>query len=286
MIKVLLTGSAGYLGTHVLRALVDHGVSVLAVQRRGEVTSSQVETIHCDFGSLDVNGLTRLGPIDRVLHLAWSDGFNHNARSHIDHLATHVQFARNVAEAGIPHFAGMGSMHEIGYWEGAINENTPTAPRSMYGIAKNALREAARLVTEQADGFFQWLRGYYILGDDQRNHSLFTKILTWEAEGKTTFPFNSGKSLYDFIDVQTLADQIVCSTLQPTIGGVIECCSGKPVALRDKVEEFIARHSLNIRPEYGAFPERPYDSPGIWGDSTKIDQILLKARTYPEHDRN
>ena len=31
----------------------------------------------------------------------------------------------------------MGSMHEIGYWEGAIDENTPCNPMSMYGIAKD-----------------------------------------------------------------------------------------------------------------------------------------------------
>ncbi len=36
-------------------------------------------------------------------------------------------------------------------------------------------------------------------------------------------------------------------------------------------------HDLNITLEYGAFPDRPYDSPGIWGDATKIQQILAHA---------
>ena len=31
---------------------------------------------------------------------------------------------------------------------------------------------------------------------------------------------------------------------------------------------------FKIRPEYGAFPDRPYDSPGVWGDAEKIKKIM------------
>jgi dTDP-6-deoxy-L-talose 4-dehydrogenase (NAD+) len=147
----------------------------------------------------------------------------------------------------------------------------------MYGVAKNALREVARLEVEKAGGVFQWLRAYYILGDDERNQSLFTKILGWEAEGKATFPFNSGLNKYDFIDVRDLARQIALVSLQTKVAGVIDCCSGVPMALRDRVEAFIADNGLAIRPEYGAFPDRPYDSPAVWGSIAKINRILADA---------
>lgn len=62
----------------------------------------------------------------------------------------------------------MGTMHEIGYWEGAIDENTPCNPLSMYGIAKDALRRCMIQYTQQKGCILQWLRGYYILGDDKR----------------------------------------------------------------------------------------------------------------------
>ena len=44
--------------------------------------------------------------------------------------------------------------------------------------------------------------------------------------------------------------------------------------MADKVEEFITEHGLKIRPEFGAFPDRPYDSPAVWGDATKINKIM------------
>lgn len=281
MRRVLVTGAGGYVGRHLVRALADRGVGVVAVQRSGPVADPRAHLLAVDFASLRADDLRALGPIDCVIHLAWSDGFNHGAASHINALPDHVRFVRETGVAGIPQFVGMGSMHEIGYWEGMIGEATPSAPRSMYGIAKHALREAARLLAEQERQVFQWLRSYYITGDDSRNKSLFAKILQWEGEGYTSFPFNSGRSQYDFIDVAELADQIASASLQTAVTGVIECCSGQPVALKDKVEAFLAANHLAIRPEYGAFPERSYDSPAVWGDATKIQRILVAEAARP-----
>ena len=55
------------------------------------------------------------------------------------------------------------------------------------------------------------------------------------------------------------------------------CCSGQPVALKDAVEKFIKNRSLDIRPEYGAFPSRAYDSPCVYGKADRIRCILMGA---------
>ena len=104
--------------------------------------------------------------------------------------------------------AVMGTMHEVGYWEGAITDETPCNPMSMYGIAKNALRQAVLQLQKEMNFSVYWLRAYYILGDDEKNHSVFSKILQMEKEGKEKFPFTSGKNLYDFIQVDELAHRI------------------------------------------------------------------------------
>ena len=43
---------------------------------------------------------------------------------------------------------------------------------------------------------------------------------------------------------------------------------------REKIEEFIAEHNYSIKPEYGVYPAREYDSPAIWGNAEKINQII------------
>ena len=46
------------------------------------------------------------------------------------------------------------------------------------------------------------------------------------------------------------------------------------MTLAERVEQYIKDNDLDITLEYGAFPDRPYDSPGVWGDVSKITRIL------------
>ena len=94
------------------------------------------------------------------------------------------------------------------------------------------------------------------------------------AEGKTEFPFTSGKNMYDFVDVDDLAEMIAKASVQDEVDGIINVCTGEPMTLADRVEAYIREHNYNIKLQYGAFPDRPYDSPGVWGDTTKIRQIM------------
>ena len=80
--------------------------------------------------------------------------------------------------------------------------------------------------------------------------------------------------MYDFIDVDELAKMIAKASVQEDIDGIINVCTGKPMTLADRVESFIKEHNYDIKLQYGAFPDRPYDSPGEWGDATKINQIM------------
>ena len=64
------------------------------------------------------------------------------------------------------------------------------------------------------------------------------------------------------------------AALQTDITGIINCCSGKPVSLKEKVESFLKEKNLKIKLEYGIFPDRVYDSPAIWGNNNIISEIL------------
>ena len=74
--------------------------------------------------------------------------------------------------------------------------------------------------------------------------------------------------------MDVLASQIAHAVNQDEVTGIINCCTGVPVSLADKVEEYIRKNGYKIRPEYGAYPDRPYDSPGVWGNPEKIQKIM------------
>ncbi|MDI9242905.1 NAD-dependent epimerase/dehydratase family protein [Fusibacillus kribbianus] len=271
---VLVTGANGYIGRHVVKALLDMGNRVIADDLVLDGIDERAEKISVPIFSGDKNIYEQLGSPDVVIHMAWRNGFVHNADSHIEDLPLHYNFIKNLLEGGLKHIAVMGTMHEIGYWEGAIDENTPANPGSLYGMSKNVLRQITLQLAKEHEAICYWIRAYYILGDDIKSHSIFTKIAQMEKEGKETFPFTSGKNKYDFIHVTQLADQIAHVVNQDEVDGIINCCSGNPISLADKVEEYIKENHYRIRPQYGAFPDRPYDSPGVWGDAQKIKKIM------------
>lgn len=274
--RVIVTGAGGYVGRHVVTALLDHGHHVIATVRPGSRADvdARAEVIAADVLAPDFDVRTLSPePADGVVHLAWQDGFAHNAPSHMLQLSGHFRLLEQFTEWGVKRLAVLGTMHEVGYWEGAIDENTPTNPLSLYGIAKDALRRAS-FVHLAPRVPLQWLRCYYILGDDRNNQSIFSRILDAVDAGKTTFPFTTGKNKYDFIDVDELANQIARVSARDDVTGVINCSSGVPLSLAERVEAFIRDNNLPITLEYGAFPDRPYDSPGVWGDATRIKALL------------
>jgi len=275
--RFVVTGAGGYLGPHVVAALADQGHEVVAVVRPGSKAPTDPRAVRMEADILAPGFDVRTwGTPQAIVHLAWQDGFVHNSPAHLGQLSAHYGLLTASAEAGCPRIVALGTMHEVGYWEGAITANTPTNPLTQYGIAKDALRRALPLALPEKTTL-AWARAYYIYGDDRRSNSIFRKILEAVDAGKTMFPFTSGKNRYDFIRVEELGRQLAALAEAADVVGTLNCCTGEPMSLADKVEQFIAENDLPIALQYGAYPDRPYDSAGVWGDATVIREVMARG---------
>ena len=271
--RILVTGANGYLGQGIVRQLLDDGIQVVAADFQLTNVDSRAEKKECDLFSI-TNPFEYFGKPDVLLHLAWRNGFVHNAISHIEDLQSHYKFLKEMVDSGIRQVAVMGTMHEVGFFEGSIKEDTPTHPQSLYGVAKDALRNTLFIMAKNKDIAVQWLRGYYIVGNSKFGSSIFSKITTAESEGKETFPFTSGQNQWDFLDYDEFCKQVAATVEQKEVDGIINICSGRPEKLADRVERFIKENGYKIKLAYGTFPDRPYDSKAVWGDSKKIEKIM------------
>ena len=272
--KILVTGANGYIGSKVVKKLCDLNHNVIANDFDNTHIDSRAKFMNTDIFESRLNWYEYFDSPDVCLHLAWKDGFVHNSDAHMLYLSNHFKFIKNLVENGLKHFATMGTMHEVGYWEGVIDENTPCNPLSQYGVAKNALRKSLELFFKDKKCTFQWLRAFYIFGDDNFGNSIFCKLRKSAEEGTKLFPFTNGKNKYDFLHIADITDQIVATITQNQINGIINCCSGKPISLAEQIEWYISSNKLQIKLDYGKYPDRPYDSPCVYGDNTKIKEIM------------
>ena len=275
--KILVTGANGYLGQGIVKHILDSGNEVVAADFRIDHVDDRATKIECDLFSID-SPYVFFGKPDVLLHLAWRDGFVHYSDAHIEDLPKHYAFIKSFSESDVKRIAVMGSMHEIGYFEGSIKEDTPCNPTTQYGISKNALRELTEMICNQKGVLFQWLRGYYIVGTSQFGSSIFSKITSAEASGKRDFPFTTGLNQFDFLNYDDFCEMTARAIAQDEVLGIINICSGRPERIADRVERYIKENGYNIKLKYGAYPDRPYDSKAVWGDNSKIEEIMKKVR--------
>lgn len=270
--KILVTGANGYLGKGIVKQLLDDGMEVVATDFDNNSIDNRAIVKCVNLFEVE-NPFEYFEKPDIVLHLAWRDGFVHKSLNHIIDLPNHYIFLYRCIEGGVKQVSILGSMHEIGFFEGSINENTPTNPQSLYGISKDALRKMIELKCKECNTVFQWLRGFYIVGNTERGSSIFSKIVQASLNGDKVFPFTMGLNQFDFLDYDIFCKFVADTVEQNEINGIINICSGRPEKLADRVEKFIKENNYDIKLQYGVFPDRPYDSKAIWGDDFKIKMI-------------
>ncbi len=275
--KILVTGANGYLGRGIVKSLLDDSVDVVATDFNLKHVDDRATKIECDLFSIK-DPYAELGKPSVLLHLAWRDGFKHASKAHIEDFSKHCKFIDLFAQSEIKTISVMGSMHEVGKHEGAIDENTPCKPQNFYGIAKNALREVTQIMCRENEKTFLWLRGFYIVGNSREGSSIFAKIASAADQNQKVFPFTTGQNKCDFLNYDEFCDYVSKAVQQSSVDGIVNICSGNPEKLSERVERFIEDNKWNIKLEYGAFPERDYDSKEVWGNNTKLKMIVQQSR--------
>ena len=174
--KVLVTGATGFLGSYILRALLNHGYSNLSAIKRDTSPLELVEDIYEQVNWYNGNVLN-IGSIEHamqgveyVIHSAASVSFNPKVRSKM--YKTNIEGTANMVnialEKGIKKFIHISSIAALGRSQGGekIDEKTnwkQSKLNSHYGITKyHAELEVRRAEAEGLDIFI--LNPSYILG--------------------------------------------------------------------------------------------------------------------------
>lgn len=82
--KVLVTGANGYIGSKVVSVLCDMGANVVAADIAHNNVDNRAEHIKTNIFNAEENWFALFGEPDVCLHLAWRNGFVHNADTHME----------------------------------------------------------------------------------------------------------------------------------------------------------------------------------------------------------
>ncbi len=285
--KIIVTGAAGFIGSHVAEYLVRQGYDTYGIdnlsnyyspslkkQNIMDIERQGVQFIEAD---LTENLHTRLpGSVDYIFHLAAQPGISANTYLH-EYVKNNIFATQNLLEWVLQYNPQLRCFVNIAtssiYGKIAdVPEDTVPQPVSFYGITKWAAEQLA--LSEQRQGKLPVcsLRLYSVYGPRERPEKLYTKLIQAIFKNQP-FPLYEGserhsrsftyigdvvKGIAQTIDKETSINGEIIN-----IGSDEEHTTAEGIAL---VEEIIGKKA-----RFQNIPSRP-------GDQLRTKAVINKAR--------
>lgn len=285
--RCLVTGASGFLGSHLTRALLQRGHVVTVLMRK----SSRTDLLQDCLGSVrivygDLQNLHALQfalasePVEAAFHLAWQ-GVTAEHRNDPRQITENVKGSLNVWEllrqTGCRTWIGLGSQAEYGPHAGVLREDTPTHPKTTYGVAKLAVGHLTQQLCSLTEMRYVWVRllSAYGPGDDERHMipSLASALLAGQRPRVT-----AGEQMWDYIYVED-AVAALCAMLESDAAGVFPLGSGTAVRLRSVIERI--RDSMDPALQIG-FGEVPYAPDQVMHLEADISRLKIATGWEPK----
>jgi nucleoside-diphosphate-sugar epimerase len=280
LMKVLITGAAGFVGRHVVPELLKRRHDVIAVdcdleKAKGMQWYKKVTFHSNDIFDQKLDHIEEFGMPDVMIHLAWPGLPNYKDLFHFEkNLPNDYNFIKKMVMAGVRHVLVTGTCFEYGIQNGQLSEETITMPSTPYGLAKDTLRKFLQELQKTYQFRLQWVRLFYMYGVGQNPKSLLAQLDHAIDNKEISINMSGGEQLRDYMSIEEVAHNLVSLIEHPECSGIINCCSGKPISVRNLVEKRIAERGANINLNLGYYPYPDYEPMAFWGSNDKMKSII------------
>jgi UDP-glucose 4-epimerase len=298
----LVTGGAGYIGAHVVRAFRDDGIDVVVID---DLSSGKAEFVPDGVPFVRANLLDgtavreALDGVDGVVHLA---GFKYAGVSVERPLHTYTQnvtamvtLLEAMAEQGVRNLVFSSSAGVYGTPEvEVVTEDTPPDPQSPYGESKLIGEWLLRDQAAATELHHTSLRYFNVVGSgdptvyDASPYNLFPIVCNLLTQGKvpqitgTDHPTPDGTSVKDYVHVADLARAHVAAARALESGKTLERVynlgSGTGTSVREIMDAARRVTGIDFTPTEGA--RRPGDPSRVVANGDLAARDLAWQNTY------
>ncbi|RST29469.1 UDP-glucose 4-epimerase GalE [Sphingomonas ginkgonis] len=296
---VLVTGGAGYIGSHAVLALRDSGYPVIVLDDLSngtrEAIPADVELVVGDVGDRSVTDpLLRDKGVGAIMHFAGSivvpESVTDPIKYYSNNSAASLSLIRSAIEAGVPHLVFSSTAAVYGAAERVpIVESDPLLPINPYGASKLMTERMLADIAPATPGFsYAALRYFNVAGADPQGRSgqrgkgatHLLKVACEAAVGKrdkvqvfgTDYPTPDGTCIRDYIHVADLADAHVAVLeallADPATSRIHNCGYGKGFSVLEMLDALDRVNGTPVPREMG--PRRAGDPPQLVADSSGL----------------
>lgn len=279
--KILVTGASSGLGRLIIPRLLDLGHEIIATSKSFDKAKDLEFFDQVTYLPFDISKPTRTNLYyyfklpDSVIHLAWDKLNDYRSEDHTGViLEYHKAFVHNLISNGLKDFNGVGTCYEYGLIEGELTENIEGTPTLPYPMGKKMLLDFLINLQHEFDFSLKWIRVFYVFGDIVGRKNLYTMLNQAIQNKQESFDMSGGEQVRDFLTPQQIAQNIIDITIQNHVSGIINCCSGKPVKLKEFVQDYLKSKESNLKLNFGAYPYPDYEPMNTWGSVRKLSKII------------
>lgn len=270
--KYLITGGTGFIGNYVVKELLSRGHEVVVTGRDKSKAKDRSWFNSVEFHKLELhnkdftfNQLDLVG-INAVIHLIWDGLPNYRELYHFEkNLMPQYLFLKYLVKKGIKNITITGTCFEYGMQEGQLSVDTIAKPNNPYGIAKDTLRKFLQQLQLKESFNLKWVRLFYMYGDGQSAKSILPQLDKALENGASVFNMSGGEQLRDYLHVGEVADILINISQNKDANGIFNACSGKPISIRNLVENHLRKKDKNISLNLGFYSYPDYEPMAFWG---------------------
>jgi nucleoside-diphosphate-sugar epimerase len=247
--NALVTGGAGFIGSNLVKELLDRGHNVVVLDSLLSGYKKNIESLNCNFieGDItkeeDVKRAFDGNEIDTVFHLAASVGNKRSIDFPISDSMINVIGTLNVLEEarkrGVKKIVASSSAGIYGELKTLpIVEDHPIDPESPYAASKLCMEKHCLAYGKLNDIEVVCLRYFNVYGPNQRFDAygnVIPKFVFLLLDQKPITIFGDGEQTRDFINVHDVVQANIKAATTPGASGAYNCASGTQISINGLV---------------------------------------------------